>query len=116
MNCVKSWSDDDAGKGNLRTVLNDASSSAPMRYIVGRKLWKEVEEGGKMSIEGVQQTSLYGDDSPQLDEILSWPLNKQEQTSGQWLAHTPATPHTGAAAPALLHRSTATDACSIFLL
>lgn len=116
MNCVKSWSDDDAGKGNLRTVLNDASSSAPMRYIVGRKLWKEVEEGGKMSIEGVQQTSLYGDDSPRLDEILSWPLNKQEQTSGHWLAHTPATPHTGAAAPALLHRSTATDACSIFLL
>jgi hypothetical protein len=69
-----------------------------------------------MSIEGVQQTSLYGDDSPRLDEILSWPLNKQEQTSGQWLAHTSATPHTGAAAPALLHRSMATSACSVFLL
>lgn len=52
MNCVKSWSGDDAGKGNLRTVLNDASSSAPMRYIVGRKLWKEVEEGGKDEYRG----------------------------------------------------------------
>jgi hypothetical protein len=69
-----------------------------------------------MSIEGVQQTSLYGDDSPRLDEILSWPLNKQEQTSGQWLAHTSVTPHTGAAALALLHRSMATGACSVFLL
>lgn len=87
-----------------------------MRYIVGRKLWKEVEEGGKDEYRGSSADVPYGDDSPRLDEILLWPLNKQEQISGQWLAHTPATPHTGTAAPALLHRSTATDACSIFLL
>jgi hypothetical protein len=57
-------------------VLNDASSSAPTRHVVGRRRWKEVEEGEKMSIEGVHQTSLYDDHSPRLDEILSWPLNQ----------------------------------------